>query len=387
MAVITFVTWYGGGNLPPALGIGRELVRRGHRVSFVGQAPQRQAVEAAGIAFTPYAIAPPDSPARTAAERQLRLIRDTWMNPGLADGLVAQLARDPADAVVTDYMLAGVLARSDEFGALAVVLAPGLYRSVLPLRDAMLAFGEQLRAQAGLPPLDQSAMLWENKDLVLVTTLAELDGVQADPAANVHYVGPVLDRPAASGWRSPWAAADTRPLILASFSTMPGQTTPALLQHVLDALTGLSARVLLTTGPVAPDALHPPANAAVVAFAPHPAVLPEASLMISHAGHGGVVAALAHGVPLLCIPGVGADQPVIAGRVEALGAGKMISADADASQLRDVAAKMLATASYRQAARRLAGALTDVDGAAAAAAVLESGHQSQETQRPAEQKI
>ncbi len=372
MARITFVTWYGGGNLPPALGIGLELGRRGHTVSFLRQAPQRQAVEAAGMAFTPYAAAPPDGPARTAAERQLRLIHDTWMNPGLADGLVAQLAREPADAVVIDCMLAGVLARSDEFGALAVVLAPGLYKSVLPLRDAMLAFGEQLRAQAGLPPLDRAAMLWENKDLVLVTTLHELDGVQADPAANVHYVGPVLDRSAASGWQSPWAAGDTRPLILASFSTMPGQTTPALLQHVLDALAGMQARVLLTTGPVAPDTLRPPANAAVVAFAPHPAVLPEVSLMISHGGHGGVVAALAHGVPLLCIPGVGADQPVIARRVEALGAGQMISADANASQLRDAATEMLATASYRQAAQRLAGALANATGAANAASMLES---------------
>jgi MGT family glycosyltransferase len=294
------------------------------------------------------------------------------MNPGLADELVAQLAREPADAVVTDYMLAGVLARSGEFGAPAVVLAPGLYQSVLPLRDAMLAFGEQLRAQAGLPPLDRAAMLWEGKDLVLVTTLRELDGVQADPAANIRYVGPVLDRSAAPGWRSPWAAGDTRPLIVASFSTMPGQTTPALLQHVLDALESLPVRVLLTTGPVAPDALRAPANAAVVAFAPHPAVLPQASLLISHGGHGGVAAALAHGVPLLCIPGPGADQPVIAARVEALGAGKMISADAQASQLRDAAAQVLTKASYRQAARRLADVLADVDGAASAASVLES---------------
>jgi UDP:flavonoid glycosyltransferase YjiC (YdhE family) len=371
MARIVFVTWYGGGNLAPALGIGSELGRRGHTVSFFGQPPQRRAVEAAGMAFTPYA-AVPDGPAGTAAERQLRLIRETWMNPGLADELVAQLARDPADAVVTDYMLAGVLARSDEFGAPAVVLAPGLYQSVLPLRDAMLAFGGQLRAQAGLPPLNRAAMLWERKDLVLVTTLPELDGVQADPAANIHYVGPVLDRSAASGWRSPRAAGDTRPLILASFSTMPGQTAPALLQHVPDALAGLRARVLLTTGPVAPDALRPPANAAVVAFAPHPAVLPDASLMISHGGHGGVAAALAHGVPLLCIPGIGADQPVIAAHIEALGAGKMISADADAGQLRDAAAQVLANAGYRQAARRLASALAGVDGAATAASVLES---------------
>ena len=79
-------------------------------------------------------------------------------------------------------------------------------------------------------------------------------------------------------------------------------------------------------------------------------------------------------MPLLCILGVGADQPVIAGRVEALGTGKMISPDADASQLRDAAAQVLARASYRQAAHELAGALANVNGAATA--VHLRGHRS-----------
>jgi UDP:flavonoid glycosyltransferase YjiC (YdhE family) len=100
--------------------------------------------------------------------------------------------------------------------------------------------------------------------------------------------------------------------------------------------------------------------------------MPEASLMVSHGGHGGIVAALAHGVPLPCIPAVGADQPVIARRVEASGAGLMISADTSASQLRDAATKVLATASCRRAAQRLAGALANATGAANAASALES---------------
>src|SRR5271169_191620 len=79
-------------------------------------------------------------------------------------------------------MLAGVLARSSEYGVPAAVLVHGLFQSVLPIRDAMLEIGNQLRAQAGLSSLDTAAMTWENKDLVLVTTLRELDGAAADPA-------------------------------------------------------------------------------------------------------------------------------------------------------------------------------------------------------------
>jgi hypothetical protein len=40
MAELVFVTWDGGGNVPPALGLAGELVRRGHHVRFLGH--QRQ---------------------------------------------------------------------------------------------------------------------------------------------------------------------------------------------------------------------------------------------------------------------------------------------------------------------------------------------------------
>ena len=133
---------------------------------------------------------------------------------------------------------------------------------------------------------------------------------------------------------------------------MPGQDSAADLQRLLDAVGGLQARVLMSTGAVPPGALIAAPNAATCAFVPHQAVLPHASLMISHGGHGSVAAALAHGVPLVCMPGVGADQPVVAARVEALGAGKTVSRAAPANELRDMASHVMTTAAFRAAARR-----------------------------------
>ena len=43
MADILFVTWDGGGNVPPAVGIAAELRRRGHGVRFVGHAAPARA--------------------------------------------------------------------------------------------------------------------------------------------------------------------------------------------------------------------------------------------------------------------------------------------------------------------------------------------------------
>ena len=56
-AEILFVTWDGGGNVPPALGIAAELAARGHRTRFLGHRSQESALRAAGHAFTAYAEA------------------------------------------------------------------------------------------------------------------------------------------------------------------------------------------------------------------------------------------------------------------------------------------------------------------------------------------
>jgi UDP:flavonoid glycosyltransferase YjiC (YdhE family) len=59
MAEILFVTWDGGGNVPPALGLAAELLARGHTVRFLGHAQQRRSIEEAGFGFAAYAHARP----------------------------------------------------------------------------------------------------------------------------------------------------------------------------------------------------------------------------------------------------------------------------------------------------------------------------------------
>jgi MGT family glycosyltransferase len=299
-------------------------------------------------------------------------MRTIWMNEGLANDLTALLARSPADIVVVDCMLAGILANSPRFGVPTAVLVHSLFASVLSMRDALLAMGNRLRLETGLPPLDTAAMKWEHKDLVLITTLREFDGITNDPAPNVRYVGPVFERqPIPTSWHSPWSQDDQRPLVVASFSTMAGQTEPSMLQRVLDALGSLPLRVLLTTGSISAEMLTIPSNAAVAGYVPHASVLPQAALAINHAGHGSVMAALAHGVPLVCLPTLGADQSIIARRVEALGAGKAILGRAGTNELRSAVEQVIATPAYRVSAERLARLIGREDGAANGASALE----------------
>jgi UDP:flavonoid glycosyltransferase YjiC (YdhE family) len=70
---------------------------------------------------------------------------------------------------------------------------------------------------------------------------------------------------------------------------------------------------------------------AVVPAAPHTRILPHASVVVSHGGHGTVVKALAAGLPQLVMP-LGRDQPNNAARVVDRGVGLALepAATADA---------------------------------------------------------
>ena len=81
---------------------------------------------------------------------------------------------------------------------------------------------------------------------------------------------------------------------------------------------------------------------------------------------------LAHGVPLLCMPNPGADQPLVAARVEGSGAGRMIPNQAGPEEIRSVATELLGNPSYREAAQRLAMMINRQDSAARGADELEA---------------
>ena len=102
-----------------------------------------------------------------------------------------------------------------------------------------------------------------------------------------------------------------------------------------------------------PAQFHTPPNVVVVDSAPHTAVFPHAAAVVTHAGHGTVIRALAHGLPLVCVP-MGHDQNDTATREVARGAGLQLSTSAHVEQLRTAIERVLLEPGFRQraAARR-----------------------------------
>jgi UDP:flavonoid glycosyltransferase YjiC (YdhE family) len=410
------VIWDGGGNTPPQLAIARSLAARGHEVRMLAHACQRERVEATGATFVPYRHAPEadssdpetdllrDWEARTPLGAFARLRDNLMYGPALrfARDVIDELDEHPAEVVVWDYLLLGAGLGAERAGVPDAGVIHHIYPLPAPgvppfgqgfapaggplgrLRDAALGpvlrrpFAPGLkvlnaaRAELGLPPFDSPFGQLLRSDRLLVLTSAALDFAGRAPLPpNVRYTGAVTGGAGTAGWDSPWAADDPRPLVLVSFSTT-FMDQAGLLGRAVHALSGLPVRALVTTGDAVDPARLPAAdNVAVRKFVPHAAVLPEASLAITHAGMGTVHEALAAGVPLVCMPG-GRDQHDIAARVEFAGVGVRIGQGASAKKLREVVERALADRSLTDAARRMAASFAREDGATRAVEEIES---------------
>jgi UDP:flavonoid glycosyltransferase YjiC (YdhE family) len=110
------------------------------------------------------------------------------------------------------------------------------------------------------------------------------------------------------------------PLVLVAPSTAHDSHNH-LVRTALKARAGEPVRVVATTNRVAPQSpIEVPDNALLVDWLSYSQLMPAASLVISHGGHGTVARALAAGTPLLISPFIG-DMSETAMRVRWTGAG------------------------------------------------------------------
>ena len=145
-------------------------------------------------------------------------------------------------------------------------------------------------------------------------------------------------------------------LVYVTFGTVFNEIDDGFRAAVV-AAASVADEVLVTVGPSGNPAGvgAVPSNVTVERFVPQAEVLPRCSAVVCHGGSGTVLAALAHGVPLLCLPR-GADQFANGSNLQRAGAGRVLlgtdAADADA--LRSALRWMLESPAPKAAAAALA---------------------------------
>src|SRR6476469_5229800 len=286
---ILFAIVDGGGNIPPQLAVARALHSRGVEVVVLGHRGIRERVEAAGLAFEPFAYGRHFDPT---VQRSLAAIMAAFTRVAADRRLgqcVAEAARHhDADAVVFDMILTAGIPEIVDSGIPTIVFVHCFYRAVQDLAASPVGWMLRLR---GTNPLAAEHLGL----LQVVSARADLDPMRGRPA--VYHTGVV--------WQGvPKTAEQAQvPRILVSLSTCAFAGQRRMLQSILDAVATLPVEATVTVGPAIDAAgIRVPKNAAMHAWLDHDEVLSTASLVVGHGGHSTALRALSCGVPQVIMP-------------------------------------------------------------------------------------
>lgn len=406
-----FVTWEGGGNVPPVLGLAHDLIKRGHSVQVLAEPCLEQPVQTIGGKFKAF------ENYFTRTDRAIDLIQDWNAKPltipsvdnilirpafHVAQETQAALKELPADIVVADFMMIGALIAAEAMGIKRVALfhmpeyLPGPGRppggmGLLPshsfmgrLRDKLLTsifhrvMNQYLpplnavRKEFGLPACKSIVDIYHQADLRLIQTCKAFDAPIQPAPENVRYVGPVLDDPLwANSDIKLWPENDTRPLVVVSLSST-FQNQDSVLANILRAVSTMPVRCLVTLGPAMENvSFSIPDNVMVLPAFPHSKIFPQADAVVTHAGHGTVMRALAYGLPLICMP-MGRDQLDNAALVAHHGAGLKLNKKAKPSKIRHSLQRVLNDPGFTNNAQHLQAKIVNDATAESASEYLEA---------------
>ena len=156
-----------------------------------------------------------------------------------------------------------------------------------------------------------------SRQLCLVATLPQLEYPRPWPE-HVHVVGPLIwEAPAAAGA----AAAGLSAAGAGGAVDRPGpRAAPAARGAARTGRRAGARSGQLRTGDRCPGRVPVPANARLVEWVSYAQTMPQAALVVCHAGHGTLIRALTLGRPVVAVPHAG-DMPENAARLAWSGAG------------------------------------------------------------------
>lgn len=377
------------GHVFPAISLGRALAARGHEVVVETWEERRAAVEGAGLGFAAaeeYRMFPPPEPdsedgqhAAEAARALLPLLKEMRPHVAVSDilTLAPSLAAERAGVPLATLIphIYPVVEPGLPFFAIGLrpprtPIGRAIWRTGQRALDVGLEHGRRdlnlQRERLGLPPVDHFHG-GISPDLALVGTFPQLEYPRRWPAG-VEVTGPMTFEVPHPEIELP---PGNEPLILVAPSTAHDSGNH-LVRTALKAFADEPVRVVATTNRVVPQ--HPievPANAVLVDWLSYSQLMPAASLVVSHGGHGTVARALGAGTPVLICPIIG-DMSETAMRVAWAGAGLSLPWRLCRPQpLRWAASRILGDPGYAVAARRIADWGRANDGAARGAELVE----------------
>jgi MGT family glycosyltransferase len=374
-------------HMHPHLAVVRELVDRGHRVSYLVGGHLADLARPTGADVIGYDSLLPGSPSAPASwpdddTAGMRMFLDDQIH--VLPQIRATLDADPPDIVLYDIGgMAGPVA-ADLWGVPSAQLSPsavawdGYHEDMAEVLEPIYgspAGQKYLRdfdawlASAGTSLTFDDVTGVPRRCLVLIPRVMQPNSDRVD-AVRYRFVGPCIDprRENADDWTPP---AGDGLLALMAFGTAYTDRID-LYRNVVGALDGTGWRLVIATGRVAPDELGDvPGWVQVRKAVPQPAVLRVADAFVTHAGMGSCTEGLWYGVPMLAIPQA-VDQPSNADQLEAIGAGRHLTGVSPSpGQIRDAFLEVTADSQIRLRLKAIRDELHRVGGPGHAADAVE----------------
>ena len=232
---------------------------------------------------------------------------------------------------------------------------------------------DEKRAAWGLKPIRHAKdALSPLAQIAQLPAVLEFDVPMGERHPLLHYTGPFVDPQQRPKIDFDWSRLDGRPLVYASLGTLQnGQEH--VFRIIAEACATLPVQLVLSLGGgldrerlgvLSGDPI-------VVSYAPQLDLIKLSTVVITHAGINTALESLAEGVPLVCIP-LGNDQPGVAARVKARGAGVVVPHNKlSPKRLRAAVRVVMEEKSYREVAQKVQAHIQQVDGLERAADIVE----------------
>ena len=409
MAHLGVLCYQGAGHLNPLIALSRELVSRGHRVTFFLPRELESRIRQQGLNFFPLDIPEVEStPAANEVAPQpnpgwiqdtrARLSRlDHEIGVYLREYLAAMSASDVDALLMGEISLAGptvaemscipyfVVSTSipHNFGWSAPQrLLP--YRtwqeelrarifevSIFCMRGPVRRILDRYRHKAGLGAIADIGRTFP--ELAHITQWPRcLDTTCHDMPERFFYTGPFINSETRSSIEFPWHELNGKPLVYASLGTTR-KADPEIYHRIASACAGLDLQLVITLGGRRniESFADLPGNPLVVENAPQLDLLKRASFVITHAGPNTVLETLQFGLPMLALP-VALDQPAVAARLEMLGVAEVLPPQhCSAAEIREALLKLMTENRYQVASMKIQAQLQSLKGAVQAAFIIE----------------
>jgi UDP:flavonoid glycosyltransferase YjiC (YdhE family) len=360
--IVLFTCVVGHGHFHPMIPLARALEAGGHRVVVATDPGFCAYVRRVGFEAHPAGLDQPEAQARFVAQtpgwaQTPPEDRMPLQFPGLFAGVRAPRMLDDLEGIMADVRPDIVIHETAELaGAIAAEVAgvPHVEHSFGILRPAIVrAVASEivapLAARRGVPNpgvggsggelyLDICPPGIQRPEIAEVPNVQPLQplGFDEDGAALPRWVG---DLPA-------------RPTVYVTMGTVFNSAT-GVFASVLDGLRGEPINVIVTVGESGDPAVlgAQEANVHIERYIPQSLILPHCDLVVSHAGSGATIGALAAGVPMLALP-QGADQFLNAEAITRRGAGlRLLPRELTPSAVRDATRRLLDEPDFADVAR------------------------------------